>query len=90
MNKSAQAFYFMMIGICVIILALAFAPVLKASVDDARGNQTSTHEGLSCDSITNDWQRGICFGSDIILPYFTFGLIGIAIAIIGAKIVVGS
>jgi len=87
MNKSGQAFYFLMIGIVVIILALAFAPVLKAFTDDARGNQTTTHEGLNCDNITSDWQRGNCFAADTVLPYFTFGMIGIALAIIGAKII---
>jgi hypothetical protein len=76
-----------MIGIVIIILALAFAPVLKASVDDARGNSTDTHEGMGCDSIDNDWQRGYCFASDTFLPYFFFGLIGIGLAVIGAKII---
>lgn len=89
MNNKGQAttVYFLMIGIVIVILALAFAPGLKSAVDTARGNQTSTQDALNCGNITNDWQRGTCFASDIFLPYFFFGMIGIALAIIGAKII---
>jgi hypothetical protein len=88
MNRSGQTTIFLlMLGIVVIILAMAFAPVLKTFVDDARSNSTDTNLGLNCGDITNDWQRGQCFISDTIMPYFIFGMIGIGLAIIGAKII---
>lgn len=86
-GKKGQTFYFLMIAIVVIILALSFAGTIKVFTDEARGNSTDTNLGLNCGDITNDWQRGTCFASDTLLPYFFFGMIGIALAIIGVKII---
>ena len=89
MNIKGQVFFALfMIGIVVIILALALAPVLKERVDSVR-NATYDGDlsGLNCTSPNNDFDRGTCILVDMSLPYFIGGLIFIGGAFLTAKIV---
>ena len=88
MNNRGQVWaYGFMLGICIIILALALAPTGKQFVDDARNTTTEDRVGLDCsnDSISN-FDKATCVITDFSLPYFFGALIFIGGAVIIAKI----
>lgn len=89
MNNNGQVVFFaLMLGICIIIVALGIIPVLKTFVDDARAPTSDTAVGLDCNNETiSDYQKGQCMITDVSLPYFFLGLIAIALLVIGAKAV---
>ena len=65
-NQGQVAFFTLMIGIVIIILALAFAPGIKTQIDSAR-NTTS----LDCaNSTTSDFNKAACVVSDFTIFYF--------------------
>jgi len=76
-NKGQVAFLTMMIGIVIIVLALAFAPGLKLQIDSTRGA-----DGLDCsnDSIST-FDKATCIVIDLNMFYFIGGLIFIAGAV---------
>lgn len=87
-NKGQYAIYTLMIGIVVLILALAFAPALKSFVDTARLPSTNESIGLDCtNNSISDFDKATCVTTDLYLPYFILGLVGLALIIIGAKVV---
>lgn len=91
LNQKGQAiFYTLMLGVVVFVLALALIPVVKMTVDDSMNTTDNTHVGLDCsNSSIPDWQKSQCVLTDTATPYFFFGLIGIALLIIGARIILG-
>lgn len=91
LNKNGQVvFYTLMLAVVVVILALALTPIVNTFVSDARGNTTDTQLGLDCDNSTiSDFTKSQCVLTDVATPYFFFGLIGIALLIIGAKVILG-
>lgn len=91
MNKKGQVWAFsLMLGIVIIVIALAFAPLGKTIVDDAMGNSTADFIGLNCDnSSISDFQQGACTIVDFSLVYFFGGLILIGVGAIVAKITFG-
>lgn len=88
-NKRGQViFYTLMLAIVVVIIALALVPVVNTFVTDARNVTDDTRVGLDCSNETiSDFQKSQCVLTDIATPYFFFGLIGIALLIIGARVV---
>lgn len=89
------ALFTIMLGVVIIILALAFAPALNNSINDVR-NQTSENSlTLNCfsgdgvkNNTLNDYEEANCIASDLITPAFIFVLIGVAGVIIGAKLII--
>lgn len=73
-----------MIGLVVLILALALAPAVKQSTDLARNESTNSSIGLDCnnESISNFDKAG-CVATDIMLPYF----IGFVLLLAGAIVI---
>jgi hypothetical protein len=89
-NKGQVVFFGLMLGVLVVVIALALVPTLKTFVDDARSPTSDTAVGLDCDNETiSDYQKSQCVITDLSLPYFFLGLIGIALLVIGAKAVIG-
>lgn len=89
-NRGQAVFLLFMLGVVVIILALAFAFPLKQFVDDARANSTDTAVGLGCDNASiSDFNKAQCAITDISLPYFIIGMIALAGIIVGAKLLLG-
>lgn len=87
-DKGQTVFFALMLGICVIVLALGIIPVLKSFVDDARSPSSDTAVGLDCNNVTiSDYVKAQCLITDATTPYFLFGLIAIALLIIGARAV---
>jgi heme/copper-type cytochrome/quinol oxidase subunit 2 len=91
LNKNGQViFYTMMLMIVVVLLALALSPIVNTFVVDARNSTTDSQVGLDCENETiSDYTKSQCILTDITTPYFFFGLIGIALLIIGARVMLG-
>ena len=85
-NKGQVFFYTFMIGITIIVLALAFAFPVKQATETARGNSTGDFTGLNCSSPPDAYHRAACLITDITMPYFIIGLLAIGGAVIGAKV----
>lgn len=92
MNKGGQViFVTLMLATVVIILLVSFANPLKQQLEDTLNETTMDGaQGLDCDNPNNnDFDRTNCVAANFIVPYFIIGLIGIAIALIGARVVAG-
>lgn len=85
-NKGQVFFYTFMLGIVVIVLALALAFPIKQATDTARSDSGGDFTGLNCSSPASTYDRGACLITDITLPYFFLGLLAIGGAIIGARL----
>ena len=90
-NNRGQAIFFSLMLFCVVVvIAMALAPVIKSTVDDARNTTSDTQVGLDCANETiSDYQKGQCLLVDLTSPYWFFGMLGIAALIIGAKVLFG-
>ena len=92
MNSKGQVFLLaIMVATIFIILALAFAPVIKQFADTARSDTTATSVGLNCSSADiSKFDQANCVAVDMLNPYFTgfliFGGIG---AVLVAKYIWG-
>ncbi len=89
MNNKGQAILVgLMVGLTVIILALALAPAVKESTDNARNESTGDWVGMDCnnESISNFDKAG-CLAADITLPYFIGFLLFLAGAVIVGRLV---
>ena len=87
MNNSGQVVLFaFMMGLVVIILALALAPVIKESTDNARNATSGDTLGLDCsNSSISKFDKGACLTTDLTQPYFFGILIALGGAILAAK-----
>ena len=88
MNKKGQtAFYAIMLGITVIVLALALAPAGKSVIDSAMNASTSDFIGLDCSNESiSMFQKGTCTITDFSLAYFFGGILLIGGGIILSRI----
>jgi len=88
-NKAGLTFFVgLMIALVFIILALAFAPVLKQFTDIAMNDTTATTIGMNCSStnLTN-YETANCLFVDYQMPIFVIFLIFAAGAIITARLI---
>lgn len=80
-------FYLLMLGTVVVVLALALAHPVRQHIDNVRAANTETTQGLDCSNTSiSDYQKGQCVLTDMSTPYFIFGMLGIAGAVVGAKL----
>jgi len=87
-NRGQVIFMTLMIGVCIIVVALAFAPGLRQFVTDARAPTTDTQVGLDCtNSSISDFDKSTCAIVDLSLPYFIIALVGIGLSVITAKLI---
>lgn len=87
-NKNGQVIvYGFMLGVVIIILAMAFAGPIKKFTDNAQ-NKTSEIGGMDCsnESISN-FDKLNCLSTDLSLPYFIGALLAIGGIILTAKII---
>lgn len=85
-NKGQVVFYALMLGIVVVIIALALVPVVSQFTSSAMNSTDDTHVGLDCsNSSISDYTKSQCILTDATTPYFFYGLIGIALLIMFAK-----
>jgi len=91
MNNRGQVIFFtLMIGLTVLILALALAFPVKQASDEATNysnNATGTQTTLDCnnDSIS-DYDKATCIVADLSMFYFIGGLIFLVGSILAAKV----
>lgn len=87
-SKGSVMIFSIMLGLVVIILALALAPAGKEIISSAMNVSTSDTIGLDCgnDSISN-FDKATCIITDFSLFYFFGGLILIAGLIITGRII---
>lgn len=89
MNNKGQVVwgYAFMLGLTIIILALALAPSLSSFVTSAMSASTADFIGLDCANTTDKFVKGVCVITDFSLAYFIGALIFIGGGIIVSKIV---
>jgi len=90
-NNNGQTWaYGMMLGLTIIILAFALAPVGQDFIDAAMNQTAGDLIGLDCDNATiSNFDKGTCVITDFSLAYFFGGLIFFGGAVVVAKIVLG-
>lgn len=82
-NKGQALFYSFMLGVVIIILALALAGPVKSFVDTARNS-----DNLDCDNAgISNFDRAACVVADLTLFHFIGGLIFIGGAALAARII---
>jgi hypothetical protein len=75
-----------MIGIVIMVLALALAYPVKQAIDTTRSDSSGDFTGLNCSSPPDNYYRAACLISDATIPYFIVGLIALGGSVIGAKV----
>jgi len=87
-NKGQVIFYGVMLGLTIIVLALALAPAVMNSTNAARNATLGDTVGLDCANASiSNFDKATCTVTDLNLFYFIGGLIFIAGAVITAKII---
>jgi hypothetical protein len=87
-KKSQTMIYGLMLGLIIIVLALALAPPVSQFTNSARNVTEGDTIGLDCtNSSISNFDKATCVVTDLNLFYFIGGLIFIAGAVIVAKIV---
>ena len=87
-KKASVMIYSVMLGVVVIILALALAPAGKQVIGDAMNTSTSDAIGMDCgNSSISNFDKAACVVTDFSLFYFFGGLIFVAGTIIVGRIV---
>jgi hypothetical protein len=89
MNKKGQVWgYSLMLGLTIIIVALALAPAGASFINSAMNTSTADFIGLDCDNVSiSNFDKGTCTITDFSLVYFFGGLILIGGGMIVAKII---
>jgi len=88
MNKRSQTLiYGIMLGLTIIILAMALAPSISQFTNSARNETSGDTIGLNCSTTTSNFDKATCIVTDLSLFWFIGSLIFIAGAVIVAKIV---
>lgn len=84
MDNHAQVFFYgLMLGLTVLILALALATPIKEQIDTARNASN-----LDCANASiSNYDKAACVVSDLTIFHFVGGLIFIAGAVVTARII---
>ena len=87
-KKASVMIYSVMLGVVVIILALALAPAGKQVIGSAMNVTVGDSIGMDCgNSSISNFQKAACVVTDFSLFYFFGGLIFVAGTIIVGRIV---
>ena len=82
-KKGQVMFYGLMLGITILVLALALAGPIRTSVDEARNN-----DNMDCSNESiSSFDKAACITADLSIFHFVGGLIFIAGAIVTARII---
>jgi len=90
-KRGSYVIYGLMVGLVVLILALALAPAISQFTSDAMNVTDGDDVGLNCSYTENisAFDRATCIATDLTLFYFISFLIFLAGAIVTAKFVMG-
>jgi len=87
-KKASVAIFSIMVGVVVIILAMALAPAGKQVIGDAMNESVGDTIGMNCSSdVISNFDKAACAITNFSLFYFFGGLIFIAGTIIVGRIV---
>ena len=91
LDKQGQVWgYSLMLGLLIIVLALALAPAGNSFISSAMNESVGDTIGLDCDnSSISNFDKGACVITDFSLFYFFGGLIFIGGAVLGSRIIFG-
>lgn len=91
MNNKGQVMVFaVMLGLVIIIVALALAPAVSQSTTSAMNTSVGDTIGMDCNNDTiSDFNKAACVAVDISLPYFVGVLLLIGGAVVTARIIFG-
>jgi len=82
--------YTMALGLVIIVLALALAPIGKSFIDSAMNQTVGDTVGLDCSNESiSSFTKGTCIITDFSIAYFFGGLIFIGGAVVIAKLTFG-
>ena len=89
-KKASVVIFALMLGMVIIILALALAPALQESISTTMNTSSGDTFGLDCnnESISN-FDKGACLATDLTLFYYIGALIFIGGLVIASKITFG-
>ena len=89
-NRGQLVIYSFMLGIIILILALALAPPVKEFVDNSRNETDGDLVGMDCSNESiSSFQKAGCLATDLTLFYFIGTLVFMAGAIMGARVLLG-
>ena len=98
-NRSQIVIYGFMLGLTILIFALALAPSVKETISNVRnqtysvgynGSDYQLATGLDCTNTSiSDYDKAACYATDLTLFYFIGTLLFIAGAIVTAKVIFG-
>ena len=89
-KKGSYIVYGLMLGLVIMILALALAPAISQFTTAAMNVSSGDTVGLNCsyDNISN-FDKATCVATDLTLFYFIAFLVFLAGAVVTAKFVMG-
>ena len=80
--------YGLMLGLVVIILALALAPTLQEFTGNAMNQTVGDTIGLDCDNVTiSNFDKATCVATDLSMFYFIGFMLFLGASLITAKLV---
>ena len=89
-KKASTAIFGMMLGLTILILALAMAPIIQDFTNDARNESLGDTIGMDCEnSSISSFDKAACVTSDLYLFYFIGSLIFISGLVVTSKILFG-
>jgi len=97
-RKGSALLFSLMLGLTIIVLALALAPAVKTQIDNVRNTTYSESidgdsnpvqlTGLDCENPSiSKYDKAACVTTDLTIFYFIAGLIFVAGSIITARII---
>jgi hypothetical protein len=90
-SKGSFIIYGLMVGLILIILALALAPAISQFTTSAMNVSSGDDIGLNCSYTENisNFDRAACVAVDLTLFYFIAFLVFLAGAVVTAKFIMG-
>lgn len=87
-KKASVLIYTLMLGMAIIILALALGPAMQDSITSTMNASSGDTQGLDCNNESiSSFDKATCIATDLTLFYFIGSLIFIGGLIITAKVV---
>ena len=83
-NRGSVLFYGFMLGVTILVLALALAPAIGQFTSNAMNNSTASI-GLNCTTTSDNFVKAACIVTDVGQFYFIGALIFIAGVVITAR-----
>ena len=78
-NKAQMLFFSLMLCVVILILALAFAPIIKQFITNAATDMGCNNSGI------DDYTKANCFGLDISIWFYILLFIVLAFTVLGSK-----